>query len=43
MPDKINSNFKRKLKRPQNPQKLMYEKFYLHEKNYIREIATVNL
>ena len=27
-----NSNFKRKMKRLQIPQKLVYEKFYVHEK-----------
>ena len=32
-----NSNFKQKMKRLQIPQKLMYQKFYVHE------IAAVNL
>ena len=32
-----------KTKRLQIPQKLVYEKFYVHEKNYVQEIAAVNL
>ena len=39
-----NINFKHKMKRPQIPQKLLYEKFYLHQKKiYVHEIITVNL
>ena len=30
------------MKRLQIPQKLVYEKFYAHEKNYVHEIAAVN-
>ena len=31
------------MKRLQIPQKLVYEKFYVHEKIYVQEIAAVNL
>ena len=31
------------MKRLQTPQKLVYEKFYAHEKNYVHEIAAVNI
>ena len=37
-----NSDFKRKMKRLQIPQELVYGKFYVHEKN-LHEIAAVNL
>ena len=32
-----NSNFKHKMKRLQVPQKLVYGKFYIHEKNLLMQ------
>ena len=31
------------MKRPQIPQKLVYEKFFLHEKIHVSEIVAANL
>ena len=38
-----NSNIKHKMKRLQIPQKLVNEKFYVHEKCYVHKIAAINL
>ena len=38
-----NSNFKHKMRKSQIPQKHVNGKLYVHTKNYVPEIAAINL